>query len=100
MEDAEQRRQRDEALLKRACRQPEDRDARDAAAGLLLNYRAHVYQWCYRYVRNQEQALDLSQEVLLETYQALPSFGRQASFSSWLFAITRNRCVSELRRLS
>lgn len=100
MRDAQDRRTRDDALLLRIRQRPHSSGAREAATALLLHYRGHVYQWCYRYVHNHERALDLAQEVLLETYQALPSFRSQASFSSWLFAITRNRCVSALRRLS
>jgi len=100
MRDADDRKQRDEALLLRIRGRSQNRDARDAAAELLLHYRGSIYQWCYRYVRNHDRALDLAQEVILETYQALPGFHGRASFSSWLFAITRNRCVSALRRSS
>ena len=100
MRDADDRRLRDEALLLRIRRRPQSRDAREAMAELLLQYRGNIYQWCYRHVRNHDRALDLAQEVILETYQALPGFHGRASFSSWLFAITRNRCVSALRRFS
>lgn len=100
MRDAIDSRTPDKTLLQHACRQPHGRAAGEAAAELLLRYRGHVYQWCYRYVRNHERALDLAQEVLLESYKALPSFDSRASFSSWLFAVTRNRCVSDLRRSS
>ena len=100
MKEPEGNRTRDEALLRRARQKHDSGDAREAAAELLLLYRDHVYQWCYRYVHNHERALDLAQEVLLASYKALPSFGGRASFSSWLFAVTRNRCVSSLRQSS
>jgi len=100
MRDADDRRLRDEALLRRIRRRPQSRDAREAMAELLLQYRGSIYQWCYRYVRHHDRAVDLAQEVILETCQALPGFHGRASFSSWLFAITRNRCVSALRRLA
>ncbi len=100
MRNAQERKRRDEALLLRARKQPGGSDAREAVGELLLNYQGHVYQWCYRYIREHEGALDLAQEVMLEAYRALPGFDGRSSFSSWLFAITRNRCVSGLRRSS
>ncbi|MDY0110920.1 MAG: sigma-70 family RNA polymerase sigma factor [Candidatus Krumholzibacteria bacterium] len=100
MREPEDNRTRDEALLRRARQHQDHGDAREAAAELMLHYRSHVYQWCYRYVHNHERALDLAQEVLLASYKALPSFSGRASFCSWLFAVTRNRCVSSLRRSS
>ena len=100
MRDTQERNRRDEALLLRARRQPGGSDAREAVGELLVNYQGHVYQWCYRYVHEHEGALDLAQEVMLEAFRALPGFDCRASFSSWLFAITRNRCVSSLRRFS
>ncbi|MBK9778411.1 MAG: sigma-70 family RNA polymerase sigma factor [bacterium] len=39
----------------------------------------------------------MTQETLLAALAALPGFGGRAQFSSWLFAIARNRCISTLR---
>lgn len=69
-----------------------------AAARLLERYRDRVYAWCWRHVRQRELALDLAQDVLLAAYHNLDSFEERARFSSWLFAIARNRCLSELRK--
>lgn len=100
MKNEDDRRQRDEALLLRIRRDPKCRDARDAAAELLLHYRGNIYQWCYRYLRDHDRALDMAQEVILETYKALPGYRGRASFACWLFAVTRNRCVSAIRRFA
>jgi RNA polymerase sigma-70 factor (ECF subfamily) len=88
----------DQELVRLAIDAPEDRHGRAAAAALLARYQGRVYQWCWRYVRNRDDALDLAQEVLLSAYRNLASFGERARFSSWLFAVTRNRCVSAVRR--
>jgi RNA polymerase sigma-70 factor (ECF subfamily) len=90
----------DEALLARAMAWPADRHTRQAASELLERYQDRVYLWCFRYVRDHEQALDLAQEVLLKAYRSLATFQGKSRFSSWLFAIARNRCLSELRRPS
>ena len=70
---------------------------REAAGELLGRYRRAVYLWCFRYVRNHERALDMSQDVLLAAYQRMGEFEGRAAFSSWLFVIARNRCFNEMR---
>jgi len=88
----------DQALLTCAREDPAGPAARRAASQLLGRYRERVYLWCYRYVRDHERALDMAQEVLINAYRRLDSFGGRARFSSWLFVIARNRCLSEMRR--
>jgi len=90
----------DEELLQLARRRPESRAGKQAASELLERYQGRVYQWCRRYMRERERALDMAQEVLLTAYRKLDTFGERARFSSWLFTIARNHCVSELRRPS
>lgn len=85
-------------LLDLARSDPESRMAKQAASELLGRYRQRVYAWCLRHVRDHEHALDLAQEILISAYRNLASFQERARFSSWLFAIARNRCLSEVRR--
>jgi len=72
--------------------------ARAAAGELLRRYRRPVYLWCFRYVGEHERALDMAQDVLLAAYQRMGEFEGRAAFSSWLYAIARNRCLNEIRR--
>jgi RNA polymerase sigma-70 factor, ECF subfamily len=88
----------DESLVRTALADPGSQRSREAASDLFGRYRRRVYTWCHRYVRDHERALDLAQDVLLSAYRALGTFQEHAHFSSWLFAITRNRCFNELRR--
>jgi RNA polymerase sigma-70 factor (ECF subfamily) len=88
----------DEALLAAWRQDPEGSWGRRAASRLLGRYQDRVYIWCWRHVRERELALDLAQEVLVSAYRNLGSFGERAQFGSWLFAIARNRCLSELRK--
>ncbi len=73
---------------------------RRAATELLGRYRRPVYIWCYRYAGDHDRALDLSQDVLLSAWQKLETFAGRSKFSSWLFSITRNRCLNEVRRVN
>lgn len=88
----------DDELLKGALDESNEIHARQAASELLRRYQDRVYCWCLRRVQDPEQARDLAQEVLISAYRHLRSFAGRARFSSWLFAITRNRCLSSLRR--
>jgi RNA polymerase sigma-70 factor (ECF subfamily) len=93
-------RRSDAELLRLTLEDRESRAARQAASELFGRYREPVYQWCFRRVRNHDQALDLAQDVLLSAYRSLDAFDGRARFSSWLFAIARNRCLNALRRPS
>jgi RNA polymerase sigma-70 factor (ECF subfamily) len=84
----------DEELLALAQRHPEDPLGRSAASELLQRQSRRVLLWCHRYVRDRDRAMDLAQEVLLSAYRALGTFQGRSRFSSWLFAITRNRCLN------
>ncbi len=71
---------------------------RRAADRLLRPYQRLVYLWCYRYAGDHDQALDLAQDVFIRALRGLASFEGRSSFSLWLFAIARNRCLSAVRR--
>jgi RNA polymerase sigma-70 factor (ECF subfamily) len=77
---------------------PEGPAGRQAVSRLLERYRRRVLAWCWQVVKDREVALDLAQDVLVSAYQNLPRYTERQRFSAWLFAIARNRCLSELRR--
>jgi len=86
--------------LLRLARAESDPARRNAAlAELLLRYRDAVYGWCVRYARDHDRALDLSQDVMVTAWEKMDSFEGRSKFSSWLFAITRNRCIDASRRI-
>jgi RNA polymerase sigma factor (sigma-70 family) len=87
----------DDELLRQYRQAPDDPVGRRAAGELLGRYRGRVYTWCYRVVGNHERALDLAQDSLLKAWRALPSFGGRSRFSSWLFAIACNECLTAIR---
>ena len=65
---------------------------------LLAAYRTKVYRLAFSFVRNPADAEDLAQEAFVRLWRALPSYDGRASFSTWLYVIARNACLSELRR--
>jgi RNA polymerase sigma-70 factor (ECF subfamily) len=87
----------DDELLARYRHAPGGEDGRRAAGQLLGRYRGRVYGWCLRVMGRHEDALDLAQVTLLKAWRALPGFDGRSRFSSWLFAIARNECLTALR---
>lgn len=88
----------DAVLVDTVRADPDGERGRQAACQLLSRHRDRVYAWCFRRLGDADQALDVTQEVLLSAYRGLRSFHGRSAFSSWLFVIARNRCMSEIRR--
>ena len=89
----------DAELVRAAQSEPDAQAGRAAAGELLRRHQRSVYLLCYRYVRDHDRALDLAQDVLLSAYRKLATFSGRSGFSSWLFAITRNRCLNEMKHV-
>jgi RNA polymerase sigma-70 factor, ECF subfamily len=63
---------------------------------IVERYRRPMYQVCYRFVGNHEDAADLSQEIFLRAYRGLKSFRGQAALSTWLYRIAVNVCLNRV----
>ena len=70
----------------------------DLFAELFRRYHPRVTAWCFRVTRNQSSANDLAQEVFLKAYRHIGSFRGDSRISTWLYAITRNHCLSSLKK--
>ena len=62
-------------------------------------YEQPVYNYVLRLVGDRSLAEDLTQEVFLRVYQGLPGFSDRSRFTTWLFQVTKNRVLDELRAL-
>jgi RNA polymerase sigma-70 factor (ECF subfamily) len=73
--------------------------ARDetAVADLSAFYGGKIYQLAFRYLKNREDAEEVSQDVLLKVYQKIDAFRGDAALSSWIYRITFNAAMSRLR---
>jgi len=87
----------DEDLLRIFRGAAETTAGRQAAGELLGRYRGRAYAWCYRIVGDHDRALDLAQDALLKAWRSLPGFAGHSRFSTWLFSIVRNECLTALR---
>lgn len=69
-----------------------------AFATLVARYQAYVFTIVMRHVNNRELAEELAQDVFVKAYKALASFKGNSKFSTWLYTITHNTCLSHLRK--
>jgi RNA polymerase sigma-70 factor (ECF subfamily) len=65
---------------------------------LMKRYEKMVYRTGYYYVRQPEQAMDITQNVFLKIYEKLTLFKGTGSFKAWLMRITHNECTDWLRK--
>lgn len=69
----------------------------DAYDVLVKRYQRQVYNLAYRMLGNAEDAGDLVQETFIRAFGALKSFRQDASFLTWLYKITSNLCIDQMR---
>jgi len=84
--------QPDDGILRKAQR-GDDR----AFAIIVRSYQTPVFNYVLRMVSDRSLAEDLTQEVFLRVYQGLPRFSSRSKFTTWLFQVTKNRVLDELR---
>lgn len=65
---------------------------------VMHRYEAKVYRLCIAFVRNPIQAQDIAQDSLVRIWRALPTYDGRAALSTWIYAITRNGCLTFLSR--
>lgn len=66
----------------------------DAFARLVERNQAGVYNLALRMTRDPEEAIDMTQETFLRAWRSLPGFRAEAKFSTWLYRIAYNVCLS------
>jgi RNA polymerase sigma-70 factor (ECF subfamily) len=70
----------------------------DAFNEVVERYSAKVYGLCYRILRNQEEAQDLTQEVFVRVYLKRKSFKGRSALYTWIYRIAVNMCLSHLKK--
>jgi RNA polymerase sigma-70 factor (ECF subfamily) len=65
---------------------------------LVARHRDQIYARAFSMVRNEDEALDLSQEAWVKGWQRLAQFHGEASFATWMTRIVINLCLDQLRK--
>src|SRR5437773_7393472 len=84
--------QPDHGVLRKAQRGDER-----AFSIIVRAYQVPVFNYVLRLVGDRSQAEDLTQEVFLRVFQGLPRFSLRSKFTTWMFQVTKNRVLDELR---
>lgn len=71
---------------------------RQALRQLLANHQPGIYALARRMLGNDTDAYDVTQEALIAIVKGLPSFNRQSRFSTWVYRVTANAALDEIRR--
>ncbi len=66
---------------------------------IVRTYEQPVYNYVLRLTGDRTLSEDLTQEVFLRVFQGLPSFSLRSRFTTWLFQVTKNRVLDELRAI-
>jgi len=65
---------------------------------LVARHRDKIFARAYSMMRNEEEAIDLSQEAWVKGWQRLAQFQGESSFGTWLTRIVINLCLDQLRK--
>jgi RNA polymerase sigma-70 factor, ECF subfamily len=71
---------------------------REAFELLMDRFQNKVFGLAFSMVRNETMAEDLTQDVFMKIWKALPGYHGDASLSTWIYTITRNTCLTEIKK--
>lgn len=83
----------DEELI-RQCR---DSQPNDCFEELYSRYVDKVYRRCLSITQDSEKAHDFTHDIFLKMFAKLEMFQERSSFSTWLYSISHNYCMDQLR---
>jgi RNA polymerase sigma-70 factor, ECF subfamily len=84
----------EQTLIRRA-----QKGDQDAFAAIVEEHQRYVYNLALRVLKDENEALDLTQETFVRAWMALPNFRGQSRFRTWLYRITTNLCYNRLPNL-
>ena len=70
------------------------RGRREAFDVIVERHRRHVYQLCFRFMGNHEDASDLAQDVFVRAFKGLRNFKNESSLGTWLYRVAVNVCLN------
>ena len=65
---------------------------------IVPEFRNRVFRLAFSILKDRAAAEDAAQETLVRVWKALPGFDGRAALGTWIYAITRNTCLMELRK--
>ena len=86
---------------------PEDHDLirsfcegkKDAFDELVTKHKDRIFNLCYWFLGDFQEANDMAQEVFLKVFRSIDKFRFESSFSTWVFRIAVNTCKNRIRSM-
>lgn len=69
-----------------------------AANAFIRKYQKFVFSTAFRYLKDHEDAEDISQEIFIKALRGLKGYKGNSSLSTWLYRITKNTCLNFIRK--
>lgn len=63
---------------------------------LVLRHKDKIFNTCFRYLSDYEEARDIAQEVFIKAYRGITSFKQECLFSTWIYRIAINVCKNRV----
>src|SRR5882757_1603026 len=71
---------------------------KQAYASLVNRYQNYVFTLALRFTKNREDAEEVAQDIFIKAYRYLADFKGASKFSTWLYTIVNNTCITFLRK--
>lgn len=71
----------------------------EAYEEIVKEYFDFVYKICMGFMRDEQDALDMTQEVFLSVYNSLDKFQNKSKVTTWLYRISANTCLNHLKKM-
>ncbi len=71
---------------------------KEAFGGLVDDHKDMIYTVCIRMLTSEEDAEEAAQDVFVKAYRSIASFQAKSKFSTWLYRIAYNHCISVIRK--
>lgn len=84
----------DQEIINEYCESKSDR----AANALIRKYSPFVYFTAFRFLQNEQDAQDISQDVFIKVLSKLYTFKNESSLQTWIYSITANQSKNYLRK--
>ena len=71
---------------------------KEAFTGLVNSYKDMIYTVCLRMLNSEADAEEAAQDVFVKAFRSIGSFQARSKFSTWLYRIAYNQCISVIRK--
>lgn len=65
---------------------------------IIRKYYQSIYRFCFYYLDNEQDSLDVTQDVFVKVYESLQNYDNKGKFKNYLYVIAKNKCKDILKK--